>query len=126
LPGLLRHAPWELANKRLDVKSPEPIQILSVAGGSADLLLRLLLILNRKKLNCQIEVTVLDKDKSALDVGAKIAEEVGVSNNFHWVHGQAKDIKILVPGKRFDIIEIVGLLDYFPNERAKQVIAWGG
>lgn len=64
------------------------------------------------------EVRVLDKDQSALDVGARVAHEAGVSARFTWVCGAAKDVRVLLPNTQFDIIEIVGLVDYLSDTRA--------
>jgi len=108
----------ELANKRVASFDKNPVRILSIAGGSARSIIKTIVDLQEKNLSYRIEVTVLDKDKSALKVGEKNSQEAGVSENFQWIHGQARDVKTLLPDKTFDIIEIVGLLDYFPDERA--------
>ena len=112
----------ELANRKDKDSDANPVRILSIAGGSARSIIRTIVDLQEKNLNCQIEVTVLDKDQSALEVGGNISKEAGVSKNFQWVHGQARDVKMLLPDKTFDIVEIVGLLDYFPDERAKRLL----
>lgn len=112
----------ELANKKGTSFDENPVCILSIAGGSARSIIRTIVDLREKDLNRPIEVVVLDKDKSALEVGEKISKETGVSENFQWIHGQARDVKTLLPNKTFDIIEIVGLLDYFPDERATRLL----
>ena len=112
----------ESANKICESSKTEPVRILSIAGGSARSIIRTIVDLREKNLNCQIEVVVLDKDKSALEVGEKVSEEAGVSENFQWMHGIAKDVGTLLLGKKFDVVEIVGLLDYFPEERAIRML----
>ncbi|HEC94198.1 MAG TPA: class I SAM-dependent methyltransferase, partial [Candidatus Kaiserbacteria bacterium] len=90
-----------------------PIRVLSIAGGSSRATIQVVSDLKRNGIHQDIEVITLDKDQSALDIGKQLAEDAGVSSCFNWICGNAHDVSTLVPNKRFDIVEIVGLLDYF-------------
>ncbi len=111
-----------LLQERNSQGSTEPVRILSIAGGSSRSIIQMILDLKKEGITHEIEVVTLDKDQSALDVGEKLATDADVSSSFHWVCGNARDVQVLVPGKKFDIIEIVGLLDYFDDERTRRLL----
>lgn len=98
------------------------IDILSVAGGSSRATIHTVVELKKMDSNCAIKVVTLDKDKSALGIGMRIAQENNVSECFSWAEGKASDIQMLLPSKKFDIVETVGLLDYFEKDRAVRLI----
>ncbi|HEY4503988.1 MAG TPA: class I SAM-dependent methyltransferase family protein [Candidatus Paceibacterota bacterium] len=93
------------------------IFVLSIAGGSSRSIIYAINDLKNCGVNHQINIVTIDKDKSALEVGMGVAKEYGLQNNFEWINGNARDIEQLLPQKKFDIIEIVGLLDYFESDR---------
>lgn len=100
----------------------KPIYVLSIAGGSSRALIQIVQDLQKKYTDLSIKVVTLDKDQAALDIGESIARDVGVSESFDWVCGKASDVQTLVPHTQFDVIEIVGLLDYFDNSRVRRLI----
>ena len=60
----------------------------------------------------------MDRDERALELGKQIATDYGVFENFHWIKGNIRDLNELIRDKSFDIIEMVGLLDYFSDTSA--------
>lgn len=100
----------------------EPVFILSIAGGSARSLINALAKLRAEHFPYTVRVIILDKDETALEVGKRVAVSAGVSDCFKWVRGNAGDIASLVPDMRFDIVEIVGLLDYFDAEQTMRLL----
>jgi len=119
---LLRLKASSLVEGREDQNEKIPVSILSIAGGSSRSLIHMIADMHGEGIKYPIEVITIDKDKSALDIGEKVARENSVSECFRWVVGKANEVDTLVPGKQFDVIEIVGLLDYFPKERAVRLI----
>lgn len=112
-----------LAQERKESGNSDPIRILSIAGGSARSIIQAVSEVKGHSPEVQIEVVVIDKDQSALNVGAKIAQEAGLSKNFTWIVGNANKVQELLPATtKFDLVEIVGLLDYFDDERALRLI----
>jgi SAM-dependent methyltransferase len=95
----------------------EPLQVLSIAGGSSRSIIQTIVDLRIDGWELAVEVVILDKDRSALDVGACVAREAGVSSHFRWLCGSAQNLGTLLPEARFDIIEVVGLVDYFSDAR---------
>lgn len=120
--NLLKSKVVSLVEDRKLKHDRSPISILSVAGGSSRSLIHMISDIQRENIECSIEVITIDKDKTALDVGEKVAHENSVSNNFRWIEGKASDVETLVPGRKFDVVEIVGLLDYFEKKRAVRLI----
>jgi len=48
---------------------------------------------------------------------------LNLENNFEWVHGNASEISTIFPSRKFNIVEIVGLLDYFDFNRAVKLMS---
>lgn len=107
-----------LIQTRQEQRNSEPVRVLSIAGGSSRSIIQTIVDLKAAAWEPAIEVVTIDKDQSALDVGARVAHEAGVSGHFHWLCGAARDMVTLLPDARFDIIEIVGLVDYLSDPRA--------
>ena len=97
------------------------ISVLSIAGGSARSLIYTLKNLKDLGFGSNISVITVDKDALALKVGEKIAAEYGIGQSFKWINSTASEVTNLFPNKKFDCIEIVGLLDYFNFDRAKKL-----
>lgn len=106
----------------LDKYGRKEVSILSIAGGSSRSIMYTLDNLKKKGLHERVKVITIDKDAAALDVGRKIAEGLDLHRNFEWVHGTASQVSTLFPSKKFDIVEIVGLLDYFDFDRAVRLM----
>ena len=99
------------------------VSILSIAGGSSRSIMYMLQNLQAQGLSDHIHVVTIDKDKTALDVGKKIAKEFGLGDHFEWIHGTASEVSAIFPSRRFDVVEIVGLLDYFDFDRAVRLMS---
>lgn len=118
----LREKSLFLIKKRERDRIDIPIAILSIAGGSSRSIIHMIADMRSEGILYPIEVVTVDKDKSALDIGLRVAKENKVSESFNWITGKATEISEMMPCKQFDIVEIVGLLDYFQNERAVRLI----
>lgn len=99
-----------------------PVSILSIAGGSARSLISTLATVRSEHFPHAVHVVVLDKDETALEVGERIAASASVGDCFEWIHGNANETASLLPNRQFDIVEIVGLLDYFDAERVLRLL----
>lgn len=54
-------------------------------------------------------------------MGKKLAKEFGLYNKFKWINDLAQNIEFLIDKNSIDIVEMVGLLDYFRDEKAKYI-----
>ncbi len=99
-----------------------PTSILSIAGGSARALISTLTKLRAEHFPHAIRAVIVDKDETALEVGKRVSVSAGVADCFEWVRGNANDTASLLPNRQFDMVEIVGLLDYFDAVRTARLL----
>jgi hypothetical protein len=98
------------------------IDILTVGGGSCRAIIHTVnrLLKNHPEIN--INITNIDRDARAIELGKKISEEFNVDNCFNWINDSASNISNLIPENSMDIVEMVGLLDYFDYEKGKDIL----
>lgn len=118
----------ELRKKILEIsKNPERkhIKILSIASGSSRAIFEVLADL--KKVvgqDVEIEAVFLDKSPEAIAYSKDLASHFETGYFYHWVNDTIGNyIKESRPEEEFDIVEMVGLLDYFKDEKAIQVFS---
>jgi len=100
----------------------EPITLVSVGGGSARAIIHSLNRLAKKGFDYDLKVINIDVDARAIKLGKEIAERFGVQDSFEWINDDARNLQERVQEKSIDIIEMVGLLDYFSLEDASALI----
>lgn len=103
-------------------KGETSIDILTVGGGSCRAIIHSVDRLLKKYPKIKIKVTNVDKDANAIELGKKISTDFGVTNVFKWINDSAFNVKDIVPKNSFDIVEMVGLLDYFDYEKGKNAL----
>ena len=99
----------------------EDIEILTVGGGSSRAIIQTISRFIKEYQETKIIVTNLDKDPTVVELGKKIAESFGVSGSFKWIIDTASKIDLHVAENSVDIVEMVGLMDYFDNEKSISV-----
>lgn len=106
--------------KVLEERPGDVVRICSIASGSAR---SIITVLNRVKNNLEPEVSFnivfLDKSPDALEYSKKMVLENNFSEQFQfeWVEGTVNNFLQKEPGKEYDVVEMVGLLDYFNNDK---------
>ncbi|MEA1926106.1 MAG: methyltransferase domain-containing protein [Patescibacteria group bacterium] len=93
------------------------INVLSIASGSAQPLLEAIRSFSSKQQQ-RINLTLLDLDKSALDNSKALFAEFKIKSNLKTIKDSAHNLEKLFNKRNFDIIEMVGFLDYRPKLRA--------
>lgn len=98
------------------------VMVLSVGGGSARALIH---TISRfpVELRSRIKVINIDKSSDAINLSRDIAARSNLGDMFEWIVGDARDIKTFIQGYSADIVEMVGLLDYFSFERGVEIIS---
>lgn len=104
------------------IKDGRNVEILNVAGGSSRAIIHVLTDYKQNKQNLLVKITSIDKDANAIELGKEISEEYGVGESFIWINGQIRDLSRYVYEKRFDVIEVVGLLDYLSDEKVERLL----
>jgi SAM-dependent methyltransferase len=99
------------------------IHILSIASGSSRAIIEVLSdaeVVDKIDLDL-VSVTFLDKNPKAIEYSKKLAEKVP-NYNFSWINKTAGDFFREYDFKdKFDIVEMVGLLDYFTDEKSVEI-----
>lgn len=103
-------------------KSADPIQALSLGGGSSRALIQSLSELRPLAIHGAVKVINVDKDQDAIALGRQLAAEHGVEDIFRWVTGNSKDLGSLVDDNSVAIVEMVGLFDYFSDRIGEMIL----
>ena len=103
-------------------KSQKMISILNVGGGSSRAIIHSIDRLYKRGVKHKIEVINIDKSQKAIDLGKEIAKNFTLQNVFKWINDDARNIRKYIAASTIDIAEMVGLLDYFPDEKGIEVV----
>ncbi len=111
--------------RRLYENGIKEMRLLSIASGSARSFLDVLK--NVSDINdLKIHVTFLDKSELALEYskGLYSVEDFGHNRfSFEWVKGTANTfLNNLGDDKKFHLVEMVGLMDYFDDEKVEKIM----
>ena len=101
----------------------KPVSILNVAGGSSRAIIQVLARLKSEGILPVVQILNIDKDARAIELGKRISEECRVGSHFTLLQGNISELSALVGGSLFDLIEMVGLLDYFSDEKTIQILS---
>lgn len=102
-------------------KKDKKINILTIGGGSARGIVEVLNKYSNQLQDWNISVVNVDKSLKAIELGKELAKEFGLYDKFKWINDLAQNIKFLVDDNSADVVEMVGLLDYFRDEKSKEV-----
>ncbi len=119
----LRIVKNEIQNAIQELSSDnKDINILSIASGSARAVLEAVRDSNISE-DYNVSITFLDKNPSALEYSKELVEELGISKkyNLKWVNDTVSNFPKYLKGAKPNIIEMVGLLDYFTNKKTEEV-----
>lgn len=101
------------------------ISILSIASGSARAIVESISNLEKNKYSNKISAIFLDKNPQALEYSKNLIKDSGLGENknlsFSWENGTAGSFMNKFTEPTFDIIEMVGLLDYFDDAKAVSI-----
>lgn len=95
----------------------ENIIILNLGAGSA----RAVLETASEFSNKNFHIVLLDKNQDALDSSRKLSGELHIKGDIRYVHDKISSIKHLFSDLHPDIVEMVGILDYFDETRSVKV-----
>ena len=100
------------------INEPE-VKIVSIASGSAQAVIEAML----KCPHLNIKAILIDVDKTALKAAKAMAEKNGLGERFSFIRGTTKSLEKVCQEFRPHIIEMVGFLDYRPDDKAIQLIS---
>jgi len=104
----------------LERKLDKKISILTIGGGSARGIVEVLDKYSEQLKDWDVSVINVDKSLKAIELGKELAKEFNLQDKFKWINDLAQNVANLVEKNSIDIVEMVGLLDYFRDEKAKE------
>lgn len=106
--------------KSANVISSNPIHILSIGSGSARAVIETGIELIKREI--EFKAFFVDKSLEALSYSRELAESFNLTSNCRWIQDRAENILYYKDKIQPDIIEMVGLLDYFEKQKAMSVM----
>lgn len=71
----------------------------------------------------QVAAYLIDRDSEAFEYGRQCARERGLESAVHFVQGDARDIRRVLPSVSPDVVKIVGLLEYLTDEQVTELLS---
>ena len=71
----------------------------------------------------RVDAYLIDLDSDSFDYGRKYARERGLDGSVHFVQGDARQIRRVLPAVSPNVVKIVGLLEYLTDEQATELLA---
>ncbi len=100
------------------INEPE-IRLVSVASGSAQAVIEAM----KRCPHLNVKAVLIDIDESAIEVSRQKAKEAGLEDSFTFVKGTTSLLEKICQDFRPHIIEMVGFLDYRPDDKAIRLIS---
>lgn len=109
----------ELENKISSLtKANHAIKIVSIASGSSRAIIESIDRIHFE-VDPNLSVIFVDKNHDAIVYSKELAKDHKYLAKFEWVHDTAGNFfRVHAAGRKFNIIEMVGLMDYFDDEKA--------
>lgn len=115
----------DLISRELESKKgSSTISILSIASGSARSVHEAIYRTNKKYngISSRVSIFLLDLDESSHQYSVELMEKLSSDAKLNFLHGRTTDLELLTNGKTFDIIEMVGFLEYRPDKKAADLL----
>ena len=96
---------------------------MTIGGGSARGIVEVLNEHKEALKDWELSVINVDKSLKAIELGKELAKEFKLQNNFKWINDLAQNVGNLIDKDSIDVVEMVGLLDYFRDEKAMETFS---
>lgn len=106
---------YDLA-KHIALDREQEVRIFSIACGSAQAVIEVLVLLKQEGILAQVFLT--DREQSALDYAWDLAVKNGVEKQVSFAVAKASEVEQLAGEFKPNIVEMVGLLDYYIHPKA--------
>ncbi len=110
----------EIRRAILRFSNHQEVRILSLAAGSAQGVIEV--VAELKVRGIRVRALLLDIDSTALDYAIQLAREHGVADQIETVKSSVAQVARVSRDFRPQIIEMLGLLDYIPQDKAIRLI----
>ncbi len=106
----------ELHNHLEKISSKDrEINIISIASGSSRAIVEVVQRSNYIK-DTKLSITFLDKNPKAIEYSKALCKDIS-GFDLNWINDTVGNFFRSNPQKKFDVVEMVGLLDYFNDEK---------
>lgn len=104
-------------------KFDREIEILSIASGSSRAIIEV--VKNGDYLSgTKLSITFLDKSEHAINYSKQLSSNIShLPINLFWIQDSAGNFLRNHPSKKYDVVEIVGLLDYFNDDKVVEIFS---
>ncbi len=116
----LKIAKNEIRRAISEFKNEDEIRLLSLAAGSAQGVIEIMAEFQSMGVN--VRAILVDIDQTALDYAMKLAESYGVDGQIETIKTGAAQVARISKKFQPHIIEMLGLLDYIPHDKAIRLI----
>ena len=112
----------EIRNHLQEISTKDKeVNIISIASGSSRAVIETVRDGHYLK-DAKISLTFLDKNPEAIEYSKKLSKEISHPNiKLEWINDTVGNYFKSKPTKRFDVVEMVGLLDYFKDEKVLDI-----
>ena len=100
------------------INEPE-IRLISVASGSAQDVIEAM----KRCPHLNVKAVLIDLDESAIEASRQKAKDFGLEDRFTFVKGTTSLLEKISQDFRPHVVEMVGFLDYRPNDKAIRLIS---
>jgi ubiquinone/menaquinone biosynthesis C-methylase UbiE len=101
-------------------KNQNPIRLVSIASGSAQVMIEV--IKEFKERGIYVKVVFLDREPTAIKHSKKLANQAGIIDQIQFVNKSTKDLEEVLSGFKPHIVEVTGLLEYRPDDKATNLL----
>lgn len=100
--------------------SGNQIRLVSIASGSAQGIIEVMQ--KFKQRGIFVKAIFLDRNPRAIEYSKNLAKQAGVINQITFVNKSTRELESVVKGFKPQIIEVTGLLEYQPDEKATNLL----
>lgn len=94
------------------------IRLLTLGAGSARAIIRSIKTIQPEISHLKLKIVAIDKNPEAIKDSQKLAQEYKVEHLFSWINEEVNNLDKFLADYKPNIIEMIGLLDYFSDEEA--------
>lgn len=102
--------------------SSNGVKAISVGGGSSRAMIEALSELHHDGAREKVQVITIDRDPAAITLGKVLAEKHSLDGAISWLEGNAWELDSLAADGEYDLLEMVGLYDYFPHKAGLKLL----
>lgn len=97
-----------------------PVSLLGIGAGPGQHLQHALV--DSAVPSTQASIWLVDLDPDAFGYGRRLAASLGIPGAVHFLQGDARAIRDVLPGTRMEIVKLVGLVEYLSDREVSELL----